>query len=242
MTRHRMAWTAALAWAASANAQILELSVDRLDAGDPGGPAPSHLLVIDTYISMAHPMDDYWTASGLRLDCSSGARFRYAYSDPNNPNAPTIVSPGESDRLVTCFSEPHSRESQTRFNDYAGAAIGGAYCPPGADAVATDSHLNVIWFHSPPHTHSHGNGYIARIVLDLTDTPYDSDDLTITTERPETWVLAADCPDEFSLPGFVATTRDFPQLVGFDWWVTVPEPATIALLIAGAALLRIRKE
>jgi hypothetical protein len=228
----------------AAFSQTLSLSLDRLDASDPGGPPPANLLVIDVYANfpITDNPDYVWAAGGMHIETAGGATLVYARDDdPNFGAAGRIMRPGLEHRLTTFISRPISgRNSGTRFNDDDSRAVGGL-CPEDNSVEATDALLDTIWIQSPLIGWEwYFPGYVARVALDLSATGFSADELQIVYERPANFLLACECPDG-PYPGLAGGTVTEP-IVGFDWWVTVPEPASIALLLGGATLVCRRRE
>ncbi|MBK8975696.1 MAG: hypothetical protein IPM29_07205 [Planctomycetes bacterium] len=210
---------------AFANAQVT-LSVDRLDGGDPGAPAPANLVVVDVFADVA--ATDTWTAAGLRATTANGAVLRYGAGS-------ALVNPGLADRFVTSVSRPLARDADARFNG-ALAAIAGRYDPTGPTATASAGEVNVAWFSSPPATSTSPSvdGYIARVVIDIS---------RVVGIDPATIVVAPGLPPAGTVPllvsqpasagstvaGTVAATYDVPTVTGIDWCVYANAAVSVVL-------------
>ena len=204
-------------------------TVDILSPGDEGYEGiPSNLLVLDVFVDVAQT--DAWTAAGTLVQLQHGAEFRYFDGDLITPGIqPDIFGPGFENRFNTCFSRPLGRNAFERFD--------GEPDPTPPPAVTEPTLLEVAYFVSPPATSGSPSvdGYLARIAVDLSATPYQPEDLIVTYSRPDFFLL--ECDRATALPGFFWATFDVPALSGMDFWVTVPEPATLALLLCGGAAL-----
>src|SRR5262245_844665 len=158
--------------AATTHAQITSATVDILSPGDEGYEGiPPNLLVLDIFVDVAET--DVWTAAGTAMLSYHGARFVYFDWDANTPGTqPGLINPGLDNGYTTAFSKPRARDADERFEN-AGAAIAGAYSNAGASPTMLPHFLDGTYFAYPPETSTSPSvdGYIARIALDLSDTP-----------------------------------------------------------------------
>ena len=228
-----------LALTAAARGQIVSATVDILSPGDEGYEGiPPNLLVLDVFVDVAET--DAWTAAAMIIFAHHGAAFRYFDSDPNAGLQPGLFNPGFDNRFVTSLSKPRGRNTVARFEN-AGAEAAGPY-DNGATPFTQLNLLSVAYFAFPPETSGSPSvdGYIARIAVDLSATPYQPNELVVTYTRPDFFLLECDYPG--ATGGFVWATFDVPQVGGMDFWLTVPEPAALALLLAAAMLAVRRRE
>jgi hypothetical protein len=197
----------------AASAQVT-VSVDRLDGAEPGTPVPANLVVVDVFVDVA--TTDVWTASGIRGLTFNGATLVYA------GGTTPLINPGLANRFVTCLSKPRTRNADARFNN-AGAATAGRYDPTGPTPVSTSTEVNATWFASPPENSGSPtfDGYIARVVIDISTAGVDPSTIVVATTQPAGTVpLFRSEPSSGSQPrGTVAATFDVPAVTGLNWGV-----------------------
>lgn len=210
-----------LLWFATPLRSEVTLSVDILDDGDGESP-PAGIIVLDILADLSP--DDSWTAAGFHLAAHNGAQIVYS-NDPNTGDA-ILMSPGLTNRFVTCFSRPRPRLGSARF-DNAAAAVAGDYCPTGpAPATATPTELNIAYFAVPPQSASSPsvNGAIARIALQANfcgSAPCCSVGVFPIGQIPSGYTTYLECACANTSAGMVASTFDHPQTVGWSWALAV---------------------
>ena len=239
-----IAISAALASPGFAAAQLVGVEADILSPGDAGydGSIPANLLVIDVFVDIA--ITDAWTAGGLIARTRNGAALQYFDADLNTPGLqPGLFNPGRENQFMTFLSRPRGRDANNRFTN-GGAVAAGTYDTPGASPITSPTEINVGYFASPPTSYGSPSvdGYIARFALDVSATGHDVSDFTIALSEPATPIYFACAPEQVPIGGFDIATFDFPSPFQFDFWVTVPEPASIgSWAIAICALGRSRQ-
>lgn len=203
---------------------------------------PPDVAIVDLFVDIHER--DVWAAAGIRAITANGASLVYFDSDLNTPGHQTgLVNPGPANRYVTCLSRPRSRNGDARFTNGAAYAVGG-FLPPGTALTTEPTALNVSYLTTPPPTPQSPtvDGYVARLALDLSATEFSADELIVTFERPAFYLLeCAPPPTALGYYGFLNATAFDQFYYGEDFWVTVPEPAGIALLVCSAAQLRKRR-
>jgi hypothetical protein len=221
------------------------ISVDLLGPGDEGfAGIPAYRRCVDVFVDIDSA--DVWTASGIRVTAHPGARFVYWDVDPNFGEVEAPFNLGTENKFATSLSRPRARNENARFTS-AGAASAGAFDPPGAVWVGTNTLFNIAYFASPPMTSGSpsADGYIARISIDVRD--------VVPTDNYAGWFAGdlADAPagalivlrsePVTAVAGTVFTTFDNPTIRGINWglWY-VPEPATICGYAMFAGVIRLQ--
>ncbi len=168
-----------------------------------------------------------WTVGFLCGNTDNGARLVYS-TDPNTgrnllvQNVP--IGTGRTD--VTFVSLPRGQEVARRFDRRSEPLIAGAACGSHhQQPEAAPNRIDVAWFQRPLGTL--GTGYVARVVLDLTDVtvPLGTVYASVGTPPVGTALLAT---------GWLATTTDTftdASATTLPWYVAVPEPSGLALLL-----------
>lgn len=243
MLQHSCSIGLAYILVAASSAQF-SMQWDILDPSDGPDQPPESLVVLDLFYDIASPADAF-NACGIRADTREGARLVYK-DDPNSPDA-VLTNPGVADRFVTFFSDPRTRFGPARFTNSRAYSPGG-YAPTTLGQDVSPNYVNV-GFLSPPGELRFGlDGWIFRIALETEGTWFEDRDLhpvQIFEGRPPDAptefvpILVSRTPDD---PGTVGSTYLDPALRGFDWWLgaRVPEPTSLALLLAGCAAFRRR--
>lgn len=232
----------------AASAQIDSATVDMLNIGDPGGPTPFGVVVLDFSVDVAPT--DTWTSAGISCFTSGGATLIYADGEPDEPGTqPNLINTGSlENRFVTMLSRPRTRNAAGRFDNGA-VAITGAYDPPASTPINDPTYLNVSFTADPPAASDSPSvdGYVIRIALSTPGFSADSGALFISTDPnpPGAGVLLASIaavPGGSSAPGWVNSTFDVGTPTGGDFylWAAIPEPDSLALILFTAALLRRR--
>lgn len=214
----------------------LTLSVDILDAGDPGGPAPTGLLIIDVHLETT--ADDGFRLAAVRGDTSHGATFVYAPTA--DPNAPRFVPPGTEHRFSTFGSVPYPRDGVQRYAP-AGTLeeptilTSTQYYPGHPRPQFDPTVLSVVYYPRPSGIQYGQDGYILRIALDIeeVDIPGGNDPenyrIFAPGHEPAGFVpiMISTTPPEWPGGTFVAGNEQILSTVSLDWGVYVPEPSTI---------------
>ena len=215
MLRRLIVATAALAVASSAFGQAPPtISVEQVPSGNPD------LFIID--VSETVGSMDNWSAGGISVRVSDGASLVYAL-DPNTGDPVlTATDPLGQGREITMVSLPRGQHQNSRFREFGAASIAGAYDPTGPTAISTSTFANIAFFRG----HNDSSGYISRVVIDISGTAFSVDALSIVLAEPE--------PGDSILAGKAATASGaHPNLTEIDFWVSVPEPASLVLLALG---------
>lgn len=228
------------ALAAAAHGQIVSATVDILSPGEDGyGGLPANLVVIDYFVDVAET--DVWIGAGTRVLTENGATLVYADYDPNTSGVQvTLINPGLNQRYTTSVSRPRVRNGNARFTN-SGADIAGGY-PTAAAPATSPTHFEAWWTRFPPAnpTTPSEDGYVARIAINL-GAAGDRRDFLLVSENPppDGSIIYGRCVVPGFPWGWANATFDVPALGGRDWYLfdPVPEPATFALLLCGAALL-----
>ena len=192
---------------ASASAQITA-SVDLLSPGEPGYDAlPAGIAVVDGFVDLA--VTDIWTISAMRVETHNTATFVYAR---NGSGEIILVNPGLHQQYTTFLSRPRGRNAVERF-------INGGVT---ASSLSTDpTLLDVMW--SPSPGGSGGDGYVARIAIDLGDFADRRDFLQLSLAPPDpSATILARCTRPGNPFGWAYATFDVPALSGINWYLFDP--------------------
>jgi hypothetical protein len=164
-----------------------------------------------------------WTVGLLEGTAMNGATFIYS-PDPcspgdTNPNPQGGVPPA-TEKFVTFVSLPRAKDANGRYTAAGAASIAGA-----STLAATSVRIN--FFDSPPA--DQGAGYIERVAITLGIYPQSSVYVALSPIEGTDIQLA-------SIKTQVGTDlhpapEDYETLWGI--WTTVPEPASLALLVLG---------
>jgi len=197
-------------------------------------PSPAGTFVVDVFVDMVASPPNAWTASGIRADAFLGATFRYSDGgDPNGPRLTNIEPTNVSgDRNVNFVSQPRGQTVNARFRAGGAALIAGGYLPPTPTAEATATVFNVAYFDEVPPGEETTDGYVARLAMDvpalLDGTLYLS--TTGPIEPSDLLVMSGNA---------AAATNLNPtplEVLLFDVFSTIPEPASLALLLLGGLM------
>lgn len=224
----------------------VSLSLDILDASDPGGPSPAGLLVVDAAVDVS--ADRFLAAAGIVARSQNGASFVYSSSDPNTPFLP----PGAGQRFVTFGSAPYGRDDAARFApagtpEQPTIVVGTAWSGGVPQGYFRSSIVNTVWFSAPWSDHLLGrDGYVLRLVLDISGVALPgADDIAnyrifrIGDEPPGySPVLLSEYPGE---PGGIELQTGFDfEVARIDWGVYVPEPSGWLVLMLVSCCRRFR--
>jgi hypothetical protein len=194
---------------AVANASV-GVTVDILDGVEPeAGSIPADMVIADVYASVSG--DDTFNAAGIQGVALHKAAL--VYSGVGLTDMPYAL------RYATRVNDPRpDRYTAAAFTPH--VAVGGAYCPAGAVAITLPGELNSVYFKTPPPNGGTPavSGWMARIALDISLTPFVPSDVQIFTPglEPSGWVslFRSRCPTGL---GTVAATFDVVSPVGLDW-------------------------
>jgi hypothetical protein len=192
---------------ASASAQLTP-SVDLLSPGEPGYDAlPAGLAVVDCFVDLAST--DILTIGGTRVETHNTATFVYARDGSGEI---ILVNPGLHQRYTTFLSRPRGRNAVERFINGGATATG----------LSTDSTLfDAVWL--PPPGGPGGDGYVARIAIDLGDFADRRDFLQLSLAPPDpSATILASCTRPGSPFGWHNATFDVPQFSGINWYLLDP--------------------
>jgi len=240
MVRKVLATVAVLAGVSAAWAVPPTLSVTTFDTGNPA------IYVVDVSVTIDTGVGDSWTAAGISTVALSGATFRYRFADevdPNQPHVPlfTNVEPDNvlRDRFVSFVSTSAGQTVGARFRAGEAAQIAGGYEPPTPTPSGTPTFFNVAFFDDVP-PGEEGSGFITRVAIDVpalyqgtlylsTTGPQEPGDVRLIGGPADTAGEAQSATASFQHPS---------PLVLLDWgvWSTIPEPASLALLLLGGLM------
>lgn len=246
--RKRLGVIAALAAASVARASIT-MSLDILDAGDPGGPPPVDRLVVDIFVDVS--AQEYFTLGAIRGVTDWGATLIYS----EGPIAP-FYPPEDSDHHTTFGSAAYERDSAARYAPAGTIAEQGilpavGYDPPSAFPIFDPNLINVGYFAFPfvslghPDAPAGRDGWTLRIALDTTHVKlpgsHDNANYRIFTPGQEPPGYEAIFLSEGGLTdiGTYMEAQSTARAVR-NWGVYVPEPSTGILFLLALAVLRIR--
>lgn len=219
----------------------ISMSLDILDSGDPGGPAPAGLVVVDVAVDVSNT--DWFVAGAIYAETANGAQFVYA------SGAPPFRPPGLAEPFVSFGSAAYGRDSAARFAP-AGTiaeqsiALAGSYIA-GGSAIFLPTYIDVGFFSSPvaspsePQAPRGRDGYVMRIALDVSgvaipgaDNPEDYR-IFAPGSVPNGYepVLISD-PEVTTDAGTIVGSLSHPSPVGQNWGLYVPEPGTLVLFLA----------
>jgi hypothetical protein len=209
------------------------ISIDILDANDPGGPAPSSLVVVDLAIDVRSDLS--FGGVDVRAGAGNGATLVYSSVQWDE----VFFPPGSGNPFVTFGSAPYPRDAIVRFSP-AGTPEEPSIRRFGAThpiPVFAPTILDVAYIpdpYSPPDLLDR-DGYFLRVALNITGVQIeggqDAANYRIFTLGDE--------PPGF-LPVFVGRTIagfDPAGSAGMDWGVYVPEPGTAGVMLLGTLLL-----
>lgn len=218
----------------------ITMMVDKVDPTDGVTLPPPHLAVIDVGVSLTDA--DAYQSLGVRAVPRNGAGLEYL-RDPNGVAIPT--APGGEFRFVTFFSRPRPRDEDSRFGTGATVTIVASYTS-GPAPVFLPGELNAALWVQPPFWQPGVDGWVGRIVIDLSDVVdplfrTDSASIVIASSQPPNSIplLEISAPAQ---PGLIvhSTANDHDEIT-FGVYGIIPEPTTsLGLLIVAGVLLRRR--
>lgn len=185
------------------------------------------LVTADVRVLVDTP--DWWTLGGITNQAvglagvASGVDIHFDM-DPNGmPLFTNVGGGGNPGNAATFVSLPKGQFANARFGAAGAANLAGAYIPTGATPILTNTAINAAYLQFPPSTDGVGvddAGYVTRVTLDLTGTPWAGQDVVVSTTGAP--VGHPDVLGEF-LAG--AGTRDFPTPlveITFGFYSTTP--------------------
>lgn len=167
-----------------------------------------------------------WATTCLWGSTVNAATFLYE-PDPNGPalshtTANFATAPdrhGSGGRWVTFVSLPRNKDALARFDDRGAVGLAGL--------VRLDpTWIRIIGFDPLPITLE--DGYVSRVVLDLSGTGFTSDQVGAGRVVPDGATILAFLSIELG-----TLESQFPPIV--DWFIYAPEPSSLLLLILPAA-------
>lgn len=233
----------------------ITMSIDILDASDPGGPAPAGMVIVDIAVDVSD--SDWFMTAGIIGNTFNGAELVYgARNDPNNPG-PSFRPPGINNRFVSFGSAAYGRNDAPRFEP-AGTvaeptiAFLGAYLG-GPVAILQPDWVNIAYYAFPlPQSGSDPNaprghdGWVMRLALDTSAVSIPGAD------DPAVYRVFA--PDEvpsgyepvFLSDGYGSSLGTIVYgwtgvSSGQNWGLYVPDPPTGLLSIMALLLLTMRR-
>ena len=184
-----------------------------------GGPVGRFVVDIEVTVDPT----DVWTAGGVAGEALNGASFVYAI-DPNTgrPKA-TAPDTGIGGRFVSFVSLPRGQTQNSRFRTAGAASPAGGFEPDLARPLLLSNEFNIAYLEFPP-TRTQDSGFTVRLAWDVGG---DTSGIVITTVDPGrdntlSRVLIAHATVDFASP-----------LTETHFWIAIPEPPSLALLLLG---------
>jgi len=187
---------------------------------------PVGLATLDFYVDVTS--DDRWKHAGMVVQVANRLASIEYFLDPNGPVLTAPESAGSPSRHVSFVSLPlvAGREQRARFR--VPANVAGGYDTPFVQADA--SRLNIAWFDEVGIEYT-DDGFVGRVTIDvselLADLGLGPDDLFLDhAGRP--------FPAVADIAFATGTWRNPTPLQRIDLTLyAIPEPASLALLLAG---------
>jgi hypothetical protein len=222
MLKKLLAATAVFAVTAFASAQPV-MSVS--DIGPNGaGLTTGNNVGLDINVALSGAA---WLTGGIQGTASAGA-FRYA-TDPNGGVVLSGTRDFDASDEVTMVSKPRGQTAAARFKAGGTATIPGGYVGPQANGPTS---LDVSFFGTPGDFSETTDGYITRVVVDLTGSGIAAGDVYAvagtTPNNPGDTLIATGLAGAGAVgnPDALANTTTWSLFA-------VPEPASLALLVLG---------
>jgi hypothetical protein len=211
--------TAVLAVAAVASAQVTVSDIGPNGAGLTSG----NNVGLDINVALG---GGNWLTSGVSGTASAGS-FRYA-ADANGPVLTGTRDYDASDE-VSMLSRPRAQTAGARFKSAGAVSLAGGYI--GA-LTSTGSNIDVAGFQDPLAPVENVDGYIIRVVVDLTGSGIAAGDVYAVAGT--TPINGGDTLIATGQAG-AGTTINPDALANSTLWslFAVPEPASLALLVLG---------
>lgn len=243
----RQAWCiAALGAIATPLHASITMSIDILDASDPGGPAPAGMVIVDVGVDVS--ADDYLFSAGIYGETHNGASILYGESqDPNNPGH-SVLPPGVNNRFVTFGSAAFGRDDPPRFAP-AGTIAKQTISPtsyflPGPLAALYPNWIDFGFWAYPivppgdPSAPRGRDGFVFRLALDVNSVSIPGAGDPANYRICELGMEPSGYDPVFtsgmghpSMHGTGVWSNLQGEQVGQDWGLYVPEPTSGALLL-----------
>jgi len=223
------------------------MSIDVLDGNDPGAPSPAGMVVVDVGVDVSS--NDWFVSAGIVGRTFNGATLQYGLFP--DPPIPSFLPPGLDNRFVSFGSAAYGRNDPPRFapaGTVAEQTIGIVGDQPYPTFLPDE--LGAGYVAIPPFAPGNPDapvgrdGYIARVALDITGVglPGASEvaNYRIFTPGQEPGGYS---PVFISEPlqglnfGTIVFGNNFPDEIGQNWGIYVPEPSSAALLSLAALVL-----
>jgi len=188
-----------------------------------GGPAGRFVVDIEVTVDP----NDAWTAGGVSASAGNGVSFVYATEPNDGGPIPTAPDLGTGGRFVSFVSLPRGQTRNSRFRAGGAVSIAGAFHPAGRVGNLLPGLFNIAYLEFPP-TATQGSGFTTRLAWDVGG---DVSRIVITTVDPGR-------DNTLSRVLIAHATRNFASpLTQIEFWVAIPEPASLALLMLGGLFL-----
>lgn len=199
----------------SAAAQTVHFATSEVSSFD------ANVRTFDVLETLVNSNDD-WIGGAIKAVAMNGTQWYYNLPDPNSlPTAPGSASPN---RFSTFCNNPRSQFANLRFT--VPTAFQGSYLPETLVPVVTSTQLNVTYNELPPDLNSlDTNAAVARISLDLRNTPYEGWNVGTVQSSGALQLAQINVGAITILNG--ATFKTF----NFNLWGTVPEPTSLSLFL-----------